>query len=327
MPTTTRPSAIEPCPPGSALRQAALHHLMGVPHTPGSTSEAVLRLLEQAPMGIDPVFAVRHGKDLGFAAAAMPSPGATALLLTSKPPGPVEPPFAAADRSVLEEAAGDAVAAIGEDLGSGGVSLLQALLLPGDEPTERILARGGLRKLTCLVYLRARADAAKGSPRALHTATGDNPDVRWHTYSDATHGLFAAAIRATYEDSQDCPELSPLRKIDDVIAGHRAVGRFDPRLWSVATAGGTPAAAVLLNRLDHGSAAEIVYIGVAQPYRCRGLASEALTRAFALARRDSVTNVALAVDERNSAARRLYERWGFVETGVRDAWIATLSHT
>ena len=31
----------------------------------------------------------------------------------------------------------------------------------------------------------------------------------------------------------------------------------------------------------------------------------------------------LAVDERNIPARQLYSRWGFVETHVRDAWIAT----
>ena len=64
-------------------------------------------------------------------------------------------------------------------------------------------------------------------------------------------------------------------------------------------------------------------MGVAQVARGTGVADALLQRAVQTAADVSLTTLALAVDERNTPALRLYRRWGFVDTGVRDAWIAS----
>ena len=47
----------------------------------------------------------------------------------------------------------------------------------------------------------------------------------------AVHALFAETILQTYRDSLDCPGLNGVRQIEDIIAGHKASGEFDPALW------------------------------------------------------------------------------------------------
>ena len=54
--------------------------------------------------------------------------------------------------------------------------------------------------------------------------------MRLETYQPENHALFAAAIQESYRDTLDCPALSGLRDIEDVIAGHQSVGTFDPAL-------------------------------------------------------------------------------------------------
>lgn len=67
-------------------------------------------------------------------------------------------------------------------------------------------------------------------------------------------------------------------------------------------------------------------MGVAQAARGTGVADALLQWAVEAVARAGDVYVALAVDAKNTAARRLYERWDFVETGARDAWIAISPH-
>jgi ribosomal protein S18 acetylase RimI-like enzyme len=68
---------------------------------------------------------------------------------------------------------------------------------------------------------------------------------------------------------------------------------------------------------------EIVYLGVAQPARKTGVANALLARAVQIARARNDALLMLGVDERNEPARRLYDRWGFLEAARKDVWIAT----
>jgi GNAT superfamily N-acetyltransferase len=124
-------------------------------------------------------------------------------------------------------------------------------------------------------------------------------------------------------ESLDCPELTGLRPIAEVLAGHRATGLFDSSLWWVARRGEEPVGVMLLNRIPDVEALEVVYMGVAQAARGTGVADGLLDQAVAAAKQAGASTLALAVDQRNTPARRLYTRWGFTETGARDAWIAT----
>jgi ribosomal-protein-alanine N-acetyltransferase len=62
---------------------------------------------------------------------------------------------------------------------------------------------------------------------------------------------------------------------------------------------------------------EIENITVAGPVRRRGLGTRLLGEFLDLARGRSAVAVFLEVRESNFAARRLYEKWAFVETGRR----------
>jgi hypothetical protein len=48
-----------------------------------------------------------------------------------------------------------------------------------------------------------------------------------------------------------------------------------------------------------------------------------MRRAVDAAGRVGARSLALAVDQRNTPARKLYARWGFIEFAARDAWIVT----
>ena len=135
--------------------------------------------------------------------------------------------------------------------------------------------------------------------------------------------MFCEALDASYAQTSDCKELVALRTTEDALAGHRASGSYDPRLWWVALRDSTPLGILLLARIDAASALEVVYIGVAQPMRGQGLADVLMHRAISAARRESATSLTLAVDRDNAPARALYSKWGFVQRFARDAWIAT----
>lgn len=65
------------------------------------------------------------------------------------------------------------------------------------------------------------------------------------------------------------------------------------------------------------SAWEIENVVVDATARRRGLADRLLGEALKLARDEGVERVFLEVRESNESARRLYEKWGFVEAGKR----------
>ncbi len=64
-------------------------------------------------------------------------------------------------------------------------------------------------------------------------------------------------------------------------------------------------------------------MGVAQVARGTGVADAVMQRAVEAAGRVGANSLALAVDQRNTPARKLYGRWGFIEFAARDAWIIT----
>jgi len=195
------------------------------------------------------------------------------------------------------------------------VKLLEALVLPGDNDAATCLNAAGYRRLTELLYLRAR-------PR-VEPAPRPSVDIEWRCFTSDRIGLFERALERSYEQSHDCPELSSLRSAADALAGHRAAGAFDPSLWWVALREEEPVGVILLARLAGMSGLELVYMGTSVGARGVGVGDALLHRCFTCALSRGARAVTLAVDSRNLPARRLYERWGFFEVGVRTAWITS----
>jgi mycothiol synthase len=204
-------------------------------------------------------------------------------------------------------------------LRADGVVIAQALL-DGSAPARAAgdLTRGGLPRVTTLDYLeRDTAAPIRGVPRG----TG----FLWRPFGPETEAEFREVLQATYAGSLDMPELEGVRSLDDVIAGHRAAGRFDPSRWLIGRVEGEPAAAavVLLSEIPDRDAWEVAYLGLTPPARGRGLGRSALEHARSLASLHA-PRLELAVDRRNSPAVRLYDDAGFQTFDRRAVHLALL---
>ena len=240
------------------------------------------------------------------------SPGRTMLLLT---PGrlPVQTP----PRAVRLLA--DAVCRhLG---GARRLALAQLLLDPADRTVGELYRNAGFDELATLAYLQRRlsgAGAGAGEAPAIPNGWTLAP------YSRDTHALFADTILRSYEASLDCPALNGLRDVEDVIAGHKAAGTFDPSMWFALSERGAGRGVLLLNPTSAGESVELVYLGLTPESRGRGLGDQLMRLALdATARRD-FGELSLAVDSRNAPAMKLYHRHGMKHVGSRLALVRDL---
>src|SRR5207237_5469916 len=123
----------------------------------------------------------------------------------------------------------------------------------------------------------------------------------------------------------DMPELEGIRSLDDILAGHRAAGRFVADRWRAGRRPGEPeaAAVLLLSEIPDRDAWEVAYLGLTPAARGRGLGRAVLAQALALAR-SHAARLELAVDSRNDPANRLYQAAGFTSFDRRAVHLATL---
>lgn len=197
----------------------------------------------------------------------------------------------------------------------GGLSLVHASLQPTAKANIAVLRSAGYELLAELVHMKL---ALTGPIEEQADA-----DLSWRSYDQFTEDELSEVIASTYEGSLDCPDLSGVRKISDIIAGHKASGAFRPGCWWIVCCDGAPAGCILVNDLPASSSAEVVYMGVAAACRGRGLAQKMLSRAAGEALSRGLDEITLAVDVRNHYATNIYTSMGFKETHKRQAWIAT----
>ena len=236
------------------------------------------------------------------------SPGKTMLLFLPGWPGDTQAK-SDATRAMVEQICARAAAE--------GVHLAQSLLEPNHSSAQSLLMGCGFERLAELLYMQAdfsRPPAPPATPAGL----------RWVTYGAEVHGLFARGIMGSYERSMDCPALNGLRDINDIMAGHRATGAFDPALWFALCEGDEAAAVLLLSRVPRTDVLELVYVGLAPAYRGRGLGDLLMRRAVVAIRESGCARLSLAVDAQNLPALKLYWRHGMQAMGRKVAMIRDL---
>lgn len=236
------------------------------------------------------------------AALLLECPGRTALLFV----WPVDRPL---DESVSAALASAAV----KEADPGRIRMVQLLLEVERSALSRGLAGAGFIPLAALDYMR-RATAA---PTQLELA----PGLSLRSYRPALHDLFARTILASYEGTLDCPALLGMRHIEDIIAGHKATGRFVPELWLVVCEGDRGVGVMFINPVESAEACELVYLGLAMSHRGKGLGRALLQHGLGMAREYGSAQMMLAVDRQNQPALGLYRSLGFVTTTTRYAWI------
>ncbi len=256
---------------------------------------------------IDPVLCVFDGETKLASCATVQSPGSSAIVFLSlRAPGQASP----------TEAGIALVTAAREIARRRGIRLLQMLINPEDAVTASVAQSSGFRLMTQLYYL--RRDVGAFSPTFIEAN-----DITWEAYSEHSRTTFLRAIELSYVESLDCPELFGLRNTADILETHRSSGHFFPECWWVAKLNNEPVGVVLLNGVREPFGLELVYMGVAQVARRSGVANALLARAVQCCVEKSASYLTLAVDARNTPAKKLYARWELRPMHRMDAWIAT----
>lgn len=236
---------------------------------------------------------VAAGRDrLWWALLPAMSPGRTALLLS-----PSFMPGGAASQHAQA-----LTAATCGMLAGRGVRLTQLLLDPTEKSLTGMYESCGFSPLAELIYLH----------RAVRRGEQTDPPagVQLLHYQPDLHAEFREALGASYQGSLDCPALTGRRDLDDVLAGHRGGGDFDPTWWTLVRKAGQPAGLLLINAPRGGVSAELVYLGLAPWARGCGLGDLLMRRAIDITGRAQLAELMLAVDTRNAPALALYYRFG-----------------
>ncbi len=228
-------------------------------------------------------------------------PGRTAMMFYSPP----------SDDGVNSEALGQTIGRLSRDTLTAGASLVQTLIAIDAGAEVGLLKAIGFTLFVTLIYMK------------LDLAGIDKPggaaELIWKNMDDADEAELACAIQSTYHGSQDCTGLIGVRDIHDVIEEHKHAGVFRPESWWTVYCDSQPVGCVLLNDSDATPTSEIVYLGVAQQYRGKGVGQKLLARAASDAKGRHSVAITLAVDAQNHCARRLYEEAGYKETSRRMA--------
>ncbi|MBI1337120.1 MAG: GNAT family N-acetyltransferase [Phycisphaera sp.] len=288
------------------LRRVALSVLLtGRPDAADVAVTQFISFAQAHRLSLEQLWCAMRGERVMASAMLVPSAGRAGMVFTS--------PLSVADEVAVT---GQLVREACRSQGAMRLNLVQALLDPHQKLEARAMASAGFTDLATLVYMQRRANLPS-KPMSLERG------IEAVHFDEQTRPIFERAILASYEQTLDCPGLLGLREIGDIIAGHMATGRFDPRLWWALHKQGEPVGVMLLNTVPQRAAMEVVYLGLSVPFRGQGLAHRLLEHGLGTARDHGVTSLILAVDEANAPAVRLYRSLGFNATASKRAMIAS----
>ena len=253
---------------------------------------ALRTLVERQPAAGYRVWGAYREEELRGAALALTQPGRTAV---------VWPPRLAEGEPTTTSV--ELLRACTSLLAKRGVRMAQALLPPAAGTDPESLVAAGFRHVSDLTYLVCLADGFPTSPpcRQLH----------FKPYCSERHDRFAQVVDATYEDTLDCPAVSGVRDIDDVLEGYKGTGQFDPNRWFTVCHRGEEIGCLILTDYPEHATWELIYLGVAPAARGQGWGLEIVRHAQWLARQAARVRLILAVDAANDPALRMYAAAGF----------------
>jgi mycothiol synthase len=286
----------------------AIAMILGTPAKPATGSQVsdFINAAAQRRINVHAAWVVQNANRILWSILPVINPGRTCLLLA---PGDLPDHTFPAATQLLNQ--------IFRSLIANGIHLSQVLLEPAHVRPRRLFAANHFKEIAELIYLQGFI------PKSLPPAPITD-QMRWLAYSPQTHDLFANTIIQTYENSLDCPALSGLRDIDDILAGHQATGEFDPNNWQLLVDHQTPLGTVLLSRIPQTDVMELVYLGLTPQARHRGLGTTLIRHAMHLTLNDQRRKISLAVDSKNTPALKLYHRSGLQQVATRHALINDL---
>ena len=230
----------------------------------------------------------------------VPTPGRTALFYA---------PQTAPPDAITQQAQVQCIRQAAAEARTAGMALGQVILPPNAQTTAGLYRRAGFSDLATLLYMRRNRPLFKPTFELL-------PEFQLETYSPDRRQDFAQSIEDSYHQTLDCPRLSGLRPMDDVIAGHQA-SAFDPSLWLLLKRNGRNAGVLLMAHRLETATLELVYLGLHVDCRRMGLGSQLMKLVLLTAMRVQAATITLAVDRANTPAVHLYRCLRFQQTAER----------
>jgi ribosomal protein S18 acetylase RimI-like enzyme len=216
----------------------------------------------------------------------------------------------------LETCADGLLGAVCQWIAARHVRIAQLLLENPSGGATALLRRWGFDHLADLFYLVSLESEFPHSPPV--TA------LEFAAYSAENHARLAGIVDATYEETRDCPRLNGIRQVEDVLAGYRATGQFDPRRWLIVRHEGCDVGCLLLADHPQRENYELVYMGIIASARGHGWGMALTRQAQWLTRRAGRPRLVLAVDAANQPALRWYTAAGFQAWERRSAYVKIL---
>ncbi len=215
-----------------------------------------------------------------------------------------------------ESTAASLLAASWEFLASRQVALALVLLETASEAEETLLRQGGFDRLADLLYL---VSLKVELPRVAPVRQLD-----FEPYRETDHDRLVRIVEATYEATFDCPRLDGVRSTEDVLAGYRATGQFDPARWLIVRHAQSDVGCVLLADHPQYDHMELLYMGLMRAARGHGWGMQLARHAQWLAGRAGRARLVLAVDSANTPALRTYTAVGFQAWQQRRLYVRRL---
>lgn len=290
---------IEPVRPRDLERAVAV--LVG-DRDPAGRTAGFLTLLSGPEASRCNLWWVRSLRRAAAAAMTVRNPGQSASVFHS-------PPRGAATVKILTRLLRELTQATLQ----GGAAFVQALLRPDAQADAQAYLQAGYEFIANLIYLR------RGVAGAAEEESGE---LTWTVLRESSEEELARVIADTYVDSLDCPGLLGVRRMEDVIAGHKSNGILRPDAWFLPSVKGQTVGCVLVNdSAGRNDESEIVYLGVRPAWRGRGFGRAMVRHALAHAAGRRRGQMCLAVDAANTPAVRLYRSEGFREVDRKDVYV------
>jgi mycothiol synthase len=203
------------------------------------------------------------------------------------------------------------------------VVLAQVLLPAVDKIEKAVLRRGGIHHLANLLYLVSPTDQQHSVARwsehgdwpADRTVTPEIASstraMHFEPYHENDRRRLAELFAATCEGTLDCPKLGSLRRPDDILAGFRVSGEFDPCRWLIVRQQHRDVGCLLLADHPRHDTMELLYLGLIPAARGKGWGRQLAAHARWLARVAGRRRLVLAVDAVNWPAVQTYMAAGF----------------
>ena len=222
-------------------------------------------------------------------------------------------------RAVADEPAttiGQLLTAASDQLGREGVHMAQCSLSKPSPTEDALLREAGFQWLANLFYL------VSNEPRFPKSAPAT--PLRFDPYRPENEARLKRIIEATYRGTLDCPALNGVRSLDDVLAGYRASGVFDPSRWLTISHGERDVGCLILTDYPDQENWELIYMGVVPEERGHGWGKHIARQAQWLAHQAGRPRIVVAVDSANHPAIRMYGEVGFRAWDQRSVYVKVL---